>query len=279
MLHIFCSYAEIDKPLVESLRAQMHPLDRWDVEMYYVYDALAGAQWERERDEQFNKAQIILLLISADFMAAEEHKNEIEQALARGREIQVIPVILRPTDWQSTPLGKLTPLPEGGRAVTQWENRDEAFHSIATGLLRIIRADQSLRRLAGVGDERGSDSSTGAKPSSPSYESRPTKIRQTYQASRDGNKGTASFLLHGTEHTLEYLRRDNVFEKQVFTLTWRQQEVARLEMPFGTLKKLEKQVSFMIDGVDSVLHVKMAAFTGMMSVKVLVGGVEVFHNW
>jgi hypothetical protein len=278
-LHIFCSYAAKDKQLIEPLRIQMRALDRWNIDVYYVREVLAGTQWKRERDEQINKAHIILLLISADFMAAQEHKYEIQRAIERGEQVRVVPIILRPTAWQETMLGKFTPLPEGGRAVTRWRNQDEAFLNIVTGIKRVIESDKSLRMRAGAVTEKPVEGIAGAERELPPHESRPAKIHQTYQASRDGNKGMASFMLHGTEHTLEYLRRDNVFGKQIFTLQWRQQEVARLEMPFGTFKHLDRQVSFKIDEMDCVLNVKMGAITGIMSVKVMVGGVEVFHNW
>ena len=48
---------------------------------------------------------------------------------------RVIPVILRPVDaWHTTPFGKLQALPEKGKAVTTWKNRDEAFADIARGI-------------------------------------------------------------------------------------------------------------------------------------------------
>ena len=47
---------------------------------------------------------------------------------------RVIPVILRPCDWQSAPFGKLQALPRDGKPVTTWTNRDEAFTDVARGI-------------------------------------------------------------------------------------------------------------------------------------------------
>jgi hypothetical protein len=51
----------------------------------------------------------------------------------------VIPIILRPTTWQETPLGKLQALPKGGKAITTWQNEDEAFLDVAEGIQRVVQ--------------------------------------------------------------------------------------------------------------------------------------------
>ncbi len=53
-------------------------------------------------------------------------------------EASVIPIILRPVSWKETPFGKLQALPEGGKAVTNWTNRDEAFLQIAEGIRKVV---------------------------------------------------------------------------------------------------------------------------------------------
>lgn len=107
--------------------------------------------------------------------------------------------------------------------------------------------------------------------------STPTNIRVSSSPSREGNKATILFDLNGTEHTLEYIRSDEIV-RQVIFLKERQQELVRLEVPFATLKPVEKQVAFQIDSVDGLLAFKMSAVTSIMNISVKVGGVEVFHN-
>lgn len=55
---------------------------------------------------------------------------------------RVIPVILRPCDWQGTPFGKLQALPSNAKPVVSWADRDEAFLNIAQGIRRA--AEESL---------------------------------------------------------------------------------------------------------------------------------------
>ncbi len=107
--------------------------------------------------------------------------------------------------------------------------------------------------------------------------STPTNIRVTSSPSREGNKAVILFVLHETEHALEYIRRDEI-RRQILFLKERQQELVRLVVPFATLKPLKQQAAFQIDGVDCLLTFQMSAIASIMNIKVEVGGVEVFHN-
>ena len=89
--------------------------------------------------------QIILLLISADFLASDYcYSVEMQRAQQRHEagEARVIPVILRPVDWQHEPLlHKLQALPTSARPVTDWPappTHDAAFTDIARGIRRVV---------------------------------------------------------------------------------------------------------------------------------------------
>ena len=84
-----------------------------------------------------NSAGVILLMVSADFMAS-DYCWDVEMSRVMERhdvgEAVVIPIILRAVDWHSAPFGKLQALPKDGKPVTSWPNLDEAFTNIATGI-------------------------------------------------------------------------------------------------------------------------------------------------
>ena len=64
----FC-YAYEDKKLLEKLRKQLKPLEREGlIEMWYDGNISAGTEWEPVIGERLNTAEIILLLVSPDFM-------------------------------------------------------------------------------------------------------------------------------------------------------------------------------------------------------------------
>jgi tetratricopeptide (TPR) repeat protein len=101
-----------------------------------------GADWTQVLDHFLNEADIILLLISSDFLASDYcYGREMQTALKRHQdhEARVIPILLRPVDWQSAPFHALQALPTNGKPVTSWSNRDAAFADIAAGIRQAIK--------------------------------------------------------------------------------------------------------------------------------------------
>src|SRR6266700_5372480 len=134
-IEVFYSYAHKDEKLRNKLDNQLSNLKRRGlITGWYDRKISAGREWESEIDKHLNTASIILLLVSPDFMASDYcYGIEMKRAMERHEagEARVIPIILRPTDWKGTPIGKLHALPLDGKSVTQWRNRDEAFLAIA----------------------------------------------------------------------------------------------------------------------------------------------------
>ena len=81
-------------------------------------------------------ANIILLLISADFIASDDgYGIEVKRSLEKhgSKVARVIPIILRAVNWED-PFGKLQALPTDGKPVTSWVNCDEAFSDVVRGI-------------------------------------------------------------------------------------------------------------------------------------------------
>jgi hypothetical protein len=140
---IFLCYAREDETLRQGLVKQLSALKRQGlVDLWYDRDISAGTEWEREIDRHLNTAQIILLLISPDFMDSDYcYSIEMKRAMERHErgEARVIPVILRPVYWQGTPFGKLQALPTNANAVSLWGNRDEAFFNVSEGIRKAVQ--------------------------------------------------------------------------------------------------------------------------------------------
>jgi TIR domain len=143
-IRIFCCYARKDEQRMRRLQDHLQPQQRQGiVHIWHDRDINAGAEWEKEIKEQLNAAQIILFLVSADFMASDYcYSKEMKRALERHRrgEVRAIPIILRPTDWEKTPLGKLQALPKNGRPITSWSYHDEGYLSAALGIRDVVEA-------------------------------------------------------------------------------------------------------------------------------------------
>ncbi len=101
-----------------------------------------GKERQQEIDAQIKECTIILLLVSPDFLGSEAYTHETELALKRREEddeVYVIPIILRPCEWQESLFAKLQPLPRSGIAISKLSDEDEAFEDITKNLRSIIK--------------------------------------------------------------------------------------------------------------------------------------------
>ncbi len=141
-IKIFYSYAHEDREYQEKLEQQLVVFkNQGIISSWNDRDITAGKEFEQEIETSLNTADIILLLISPDFMASEYcYSKEMKRALERheNKEATVIPIILRPVHWQDAPFGKLQALPPEAKPVTTWQNLDEAFYTIAMGIIQTI---------------------------------------------------------------------------------------------------------------------------------------------
>ena len=84
-IKIFCCYAHEDEALLNKLKAHLKPLQRQGlIDVWHDRDIGAGAEWEQEIKDQLNAAQIILLLVSPDFMDSDYcYGIEMQRAIER----------------------------------------------------------------------------------------------------------------------------------------------------------------------------------------------------
>jgi len=141
-LEVFIAYSHANERMKQKLIKHLSSLRRTGlVEAWHDRQIQPGADWDREIDQHLNRSQIILLLISADFIDSDYcYSIEMIRALERDArdEARVIPVILRPCDWPALPFGRLQGLPLNGKPVTKWSNQDEAYTDIARELRKVV---------------------------------------------------------------------------------------------------------------------------------------------
>src|SRR5947209_8074692 len=143
-IEIFYSYAHEDEPLRKELEKHLASLHQQGfIAGWHDRMISAGTEWEHQIDSHLNTAPIILLLISASFIASKYcYSIEMKRALERHEagEARVIPIILRHVYWRSMPFGKLQVLPTDGNPVdsSHWHNHDEAFADIVEGIHKVI---------------------------------------------------------------------------------------------------------------------------------------------
>jgi hypothetical protein len=141
-LRIFCSYAHEDEEHLNDLQDWLRGLQRQGlIEWWHDRGISPGWEWEEAIDKNLRTADIILLLVTPDFMASDYvFEKEIRRAIERHErgEARVIPIIVRPALWKGTVLDRLQALPKDARPVTRWPDRDEAWLDVAQGIRKAV---------------------------------------------------------------------------------------------------------------------------------------------
>ncbi|MCX7594258.1 MAG: tetratricopeptide repeat protein [Fischerella sp.] len=110
---------------------------------WYSSQTPAGRYWKQRNDLHLNTAQVIVLLVSPDFLAMDNYGKITKRAMERHKagKAYIVPVKLRPIDnWQAQPFGELKCLPSNGEPVTSrfWARQDDAFVDIVGNIRREV---------------------------------------------------------------------------------------------------------------------------------------------
>ena len=136
-IEVFISYSKQDKEFRDALLVHLRSLEGEEIITWHDRQILPGTLWDEEIKARLNAADIILLLISADFLATDYCKQvEIPEALRRHEagEATVMPVILRQCGWQHTPLAVIQAYPEKAKPIKSWTDVDEAYTDVVNGV-------------------------------------------------------------------------------------------------------------------------------------------------
>ncbi len=163
-MRVFISYSHRDEEAVQRLKAHMAVLERaGKIETWHDRRLLAGSTINREIDEQLAGCELFLALVSPDFLASDYcYSREMEAALERHHagETRVVPIIVEPCDWRSTPLGEIKAVPKDGEPIAKWENPNDAYLDIVNELRRIMDSNEIETGTGTVGSSRTNQSST-----------------------------------------------------------------------------------------------------------------------
>jgi internalin A len=140
-LRLFYSYSHKDEAARDELETHLKLLQRTGlIAPWHDRRIEAGDDWKTQIDENLERADIVLLLVSADFIASEYcYEIEAKRALERHRThaTRVVPVIVRDVNWKLAPFAELQALPRDGKAVELWPNRSSAWRDVSEGIERI----------------------------------------------------------------------------------------------------------------------------------------------
>ena len=142
VVEVFCSYASADEDWRQKLETHLSLLRRQGlVSLWYDQLIRPGADWVEAIDTHLEKASVILLLVSADFLASDYcYGIEMKRASERhaAGEARVVPILVRPVDLTGAPFAHLWPLPTDAKPISSWPDEDRALADVAAGIRRVI---------------------------------------------------------------------------------------------------------------------------------------------
>ena len=159
---IFFSYSRKDNEVREELSKHLSILRKNKlISTWHDLEISPGEKWEEEIIDNLNSSDIVLLLLSSDFLSSDYCDKETEWALnlKKKKGISVIPIILRPCLWEESEISELNVLPESGKPISKWDDKDEAFANIVKGIKRVaikkqeeklprtLRSRQTVKKL------------------------------------------------------------------------------------------------------------------------------------
>jgi hypothetical protein len=151
-VEIFISYSHADEQFRSRLVTHLATLKRQhEITAWHDQCIEPGENWSDEIDAAIDRARIILLLVSANFLASDYcYEKEAKRAMERHRtgEAQVIPIILTICGWKHTPLADLQALPQGGRPISSWTNPEAAYNDIIEGIRKVLHKRPNLLQVS-----------------------------------------------------------------------------------------------------------------------------------
>lgn len=139
---VFLSYSHEDEKMKEQLDKHLIMLKRNEkIDSWNDRCLIAGQKLEKNTLGQLESSDVIVLLVSTDFLASNYcYEKEMKIALEKNEkgEAIVIPVILRTCDWLNSPLKDLLAVPKDGKPINKWEDKDEAYYNVKQNIEKAI---------------------------------------------------------------------------------------------------------------------------------------------
>ncbi len=140
-IDMFISYAPEDESLRQKLYTSLKALRSTNFTFWSSRDLIAGQESSHQINTHLNNAQIILILVSPDYLSSDDlYEHQLLPAMerAKNKQARVIPILLRPCNWEKSPLGKFSPLPPDHKPVTRWQHLDSAWENITDGITAVV---------------------------------------------------------------------------------------------------------------------------------------------
>lgn len=139
---IFVSYSHEDESYRNDLIKSFSNMKRnGEISTWTDRDISASQFWREEIDNNLNGTQVIIFLISPDFINSDycvdvEMKRALE--MHRSGSALIVPIYIRATDVKHSPLAEIHSLPKDRRPIRLWDDKDLAWLDVVNGLRKSI---------------------------------------------------------------------------------------------------------------------------------------------
>lgn len=156
-VQVFVSYSHRDRLHLDKLRVHLAGLERsGSVRCWWDGVLETGKAWEPQILEALRSADVVLLLLTANFVAS-DYCIEEELRLAREREtrgeIDLVPIFVEPFDLGAHWLGKLQAITMDGKAITQSRLGPAAWEYVARQIRLKVECIEGKRPVMQVLNE------------------------------------------------------------------------------------------------------------------------------
>ncbi|WP_181166002.1 MULTISPECIES: toll/interleukin-1 receptor domain-containing protein [unclassified Mesorhizobium] len=148
MATAFISYTHRDEAFRQELETHLSPLRRQGLlSVWHDRRITPGDHLDDTISEHLEGADLILMLISADFVASEYcYAREMTRALERhqAKKARAVSIICRPCHFEGLPFSRFLLLPTDAKAVSLWPDRDAAWVDVVKGIRSALGTSVAL---------------------------------------------------------------------------------------------------------------------------------------
>jgi len=145
-MNAFISYSHADQAHLTNLEKHLAQVKRDGLINSWTDHAIkAGGNLNTEISEALVNSDLFIALVSPDYINSGYcYEKEFQRALKLHQQgkIAIVPVIVEPCDWHSTPFSDLKALPKDGKPISTWSNINTAFLDVITNLRSLLKKEE-----------------------------------------------------------------------------------------------------------------------------------------
>ncbi|SFC65958.1 TIR domain-containing protein [Flagellimonas taeanensis] len=146
-MEAFISYSHKDEGYLDLFHRHLAQLKRDGlIGTWTDQKILAGGRIDDEVSTSLNSAQIFIAMLSPDYINSNYcYEREFQTAMEMQAKnmLTIVPIVLEPCDWKSTPFSKYKALPKDGKPVSEWSNKNNAMLDVVQNLRLLVSGEET----------------------------------------------------------------------------------------------------------------------------------------